>query len=94
LDQTDVLAIQDFSTGVLAEILRRQPSSPGRTNLAWQLTVGPALARVTTVELSDGVLAVHSTDERWTREIRRSRTLVLESLQRLLGPEAVNKLQL
>jgi predicted nucleic acid-binding Zn ribbon protein len=82
-----MLSIQQFSTGVLAEIIRRQPSSPARTNFAWQLAVGPALARATTVALQDGVLIVRSTDARWTREIGRARDVVLKRLQNILGPE-------
>jgi predicted nucleic acid-binding Zn ribbon protein len=89
-----VLPIQHFSTGVLAEILRRQPPSAGRTNLAWQIAVGPALARVTTVALAEGVLTVLAADDRWTQEIRRSRSVVLERLQRLLGSESVQTLRL
>ena len=82
-----MLSIQQFSTGVLAEIIKRQPSSPARTNFAWQLAVGPALARATTVALQDGVLIVRSTDARWTREIGRARDVVLKRLQNILGPE-------
>ena len=82
-----MLSIQQFSTSVLAEIIRRQPSSPARTSFAWQLAVGPALARATTVSLEEGVLVVRSTDERWAREIRRAGDVVLTRLQNLLGPE-------
>ncbi len=55
-----MLPIQQLSAGVLADVIRRQPSSPARTALAWQLAVGPALARATTVALCDGVLTVQS----------------------------------
>lgn len=82
-----MLAIQQFSSGVLAEIMRRQPASPARTSFAWQLAVGPALARATTVVLHDGVLTVRSADERWAREVRRAGDVVLKRLQTLLGPE-------
>jgi hypothetical protein len=82
-----VLPIQDFSTGVLAKILRRQPSSPARTAFAWQLAVGPALARSTTIAMHDGVLRVQATDERWGREIERASGMVLSRMQQLLGPE-------
>ena len=82
-----MLSIQQFSSGVLAEIIRRQPPSPARTSFAWQLAVGPALARATSVTLEDGVLVVRSADERWTREIRRAGDVVLTRLQNLLGPE-------
>ncbi|HET7221350.1 MAG TPA: DciA family protein [Vicinamibacterales bacterium] len=87
-------AIQQFSTGVLAEIIRRQPSSPARTNVAWQLAVGPALARATTVTLENGVLTVRSADERWTREVGRASDVVLKRLQNILGPEAVRAVQI
>ena len=44
-------SIAELRAGVLAEIVRRQPASKERTAFAWQLAVGPALARATTVEL-------------------------------------------
>jgi hypothetical protein len=84
-----MLPIQQLTGGVLARILRRQPSSPGRTAFAWQLAVGPAVARATTVTLSDGVLRVRATDERWAREIERASGMVLSRLQQLLGPDQV-----
>jgi predicted nucleic acid-binding Zn ribbon protein len=87
-----MLPIQHFSSGVLAEVIRRQPSSPARTALAWQVAVGPALARATTVELVDGVLTVHSTDARWMQEITRARDIVLRRLQHVLGPDSVKTL--
>ena len=79
---------------MLAEIIRRQPSSPARTTFAWQLAVGPALARATTVELSDGVLTVHSPDPRWTLEITRARDIVLAARAALLGPAHVKTLRI
>ena len=87
-----MLPIQQLSSGVLAEVIRRQPSSPARTTLAWQLAVGPALARATTVALADGVLTVQSPDARWTLEITRARDIVLKRLQYFLGPECVKAL--
>ena len=82
-----MLPIQDFSTGVLAGILRRQPPSPARTSFAWQLAVGPAVARATTVALEDGTLRVRALDDRWGREIERVSGLVLARMQQLLGPD-------
>jgi predicted nucleic acid-binding Zn ribbon protein len=84
-----MLPIQNFSSGVLAEIIRRQPPSPARTNFAWQLAVGPALARATVVELADGILTVRAVDPRWLREIERARPRVIAKLQALLGREAI-----
>jgi predicted nucleic acid-binding Zn ribbon protein len=87
-----MLPIQHFSSGVLAEIIRRQPPSAARTKFAWQLAVGPALARATVVELAQGVLTVKAVDQRWLREIERARPRVLAKLQALLGREAVTKI--
>ena len=91
---TRVLSIHQFGRGVLADIIRRQPSTPARTDFAWQLVVGPALARVTSVELAGGVLTVRATDARWTLEITRARGMVLTRLQQLLGEESVTSLRI
>jgi predicted nucleic acid-binding Zn ribbon protein len=85
--------IQSFSGGVLSEIIRRQPASKERTNFAWQLAVGPALARVTTVALSETTLTVSARDERWLKEIARSKDVILAKLQQLLGRDAVRVIQ-
>jgi hypothetical protein len=82
--------INTFSSGVLAEVIRRQPDSPGRTSLAWQVAVGPALARATTVELVDGVLHVSARDARWLPELREARPQVLLRVQRLLGRDVTS----
>ncbi|HSC25895.1 MAG TPA: DciA family protein [Vicinamibacterales bacterium] len=87
-----MVPIQDFSTGVLGEILRRQPASKARTAFAWQLAVGPRLARMTTVELDAGVLTVRAADPRWLDEVRRAPNLILPRLQRLLGADAVTRI--
>jgi hypothetical protein len=85
-------SIQTVSGGVLAEILRRQPPSPGRTQLAWQLAVGPALARVTAVDLLETTLVVTARDPRWLKEIERARPAILPKMQQLLGREAITRL--
>jgi Dna[CI] antecedent, DciA len=73
-------------------LLARQPMSAGKIAFAWQLAVGPALARATSVTYRDGVLSVRSGDARWIREVERSRGIILERLQSLLGP-AVSELR-
>jgi hypothetical protein len=84
--------IQHISSGVLAEIVRRQLPSTARTTFAWQLAVGPALAKATTIELADGELRVRATDPRWIREIARATPAVLAKLQHLLGPDSVTRI--
>lgn len=88
-----MLPIQQFSGGVLAEIIRRQPASKERTNFAWQLAVGPALARATIVELEDGVLTVTALDPRWVHEIERARPAVLARMQGLLGRDLLRTIR-
>jgi hypothetical protein len=88
-----VIPIQQFSSGVLAEIVRRQPPSKERTAFAWQIAVGPALARATTVELVDGVLRVAARDAHWRREITRAAPTIQSRMQHLLGDQAVSAMK-
>jgi predicted nucleic acid-binding Zn ribbon protein len=53
---------------------------------------GPALARATADDLTDGVLIVRARDQRWAQEVHRNRAAVLARLQDLLGPAAVRDL--
>lgn len=84
--------IQNVAGSVLADLIRRQPPSPARTEFAWQLAVGAALARVTTVSIEHGVLRVSATDPRWLKEIDRARGAILPKLQQLLGTGAITKI--
>ena len=85
-------SIHNFSGGVLAGIIRRQPASKEKTRFAWQLVAGPAVARITAVELADGVFSVRCPDPRWMPELLRAREAILARLQHLLGPGAVKSL--
>ena len=89
-----MIPVHDFSTSVLAQIVRRQPPSQARTNFAWQLAVGQAVARATTVQLGDGVLTVRAVDRRWLREIDPMRATVLDKLQQLLGKDQITRIDL
>ena len=88
-----MLPLNHLATGVLAEVIRRQPASAARTTFAWSVAVGPAVARATTVELRDGVLAVTPKDPRWAQEIQRSCEVIVGRLCALLGPGAVDSLR-
>ena len=89
----EMQSIHAFSTGVLAEIIRRQPASKEKTTFAWQLAVGPALARVSSVDLRDGVLVVGARDDRWLKEIARAMPAILAKMQHLLGEPAVRTIR-
>ncbi|HVD91846.1 MAG TPA: DciA family protein [Vicinamibacterales bacterium] len=87
-----MLPVQTIATTVLAEVIRRQPSSPARTSFAWTVAVGPALARVTTVELRNRNMIVSARDVQWARELERARDTILPRLQMLLGRDTVKGL--
>jgi predicted nucleic acid-binding Zn ribbon protein len=89
-----VLPVQGIATGVIAEIIRRQPPSPAKTAFAWSVAVGPALARVTTVELRNRNLIVMARDARWQRELERARDTILARVQLLLGADVVKGLHI
>jgi predicted nucleic acid-binding Zn ribbon protein len=85
-------SIGTFASGVVASVIRRQPPSAARTSFAWQLAVGPALARMTSVEMDGTTLRVRSADPRWLKEIDRARAVILPKLQDLLGESTVTKI--
>ncbi len=84
-----MLPLQNFSSSVLAGIIRRQPASKEKTTFAWTVAVGPALAKVTSVELRENVLIVRPRDPRWAREVERARETIVARLQHLLGEKAL-----
>ena len=88
-----MLPVQSLATTVLAEVIRRQPPSQARTDFAWSVVVGPAVARATAVELTNGVLVVTPKDPRWAREVERARDTILPRLQQLLGRNAVTEIR-
>jgi predicted nucleic acid-binding Zn ribbon protein len=84
-----MLPVQTIAASAMAELIRRQPASKERTSFAWSIAVGPALSRVTTVELRNARLFVTARDPRWALEIERATATILKRVQLLLGPEAV-----
>ena len=89
LQSRTVLPIQTVASGVLAEIIRRQPPCKARTAFAWTVVVGPAIARATSVHLDDGTLRVTPRDSRWGPELLRAKAGILMRLQTLLGRDAI-----
>jgi hypothetical protein len=89
-----MVPLQDFATGVVADVIRRQPPSTARTSFAWTVAVGPALARTTTADLSEGVLTVRAKDARWAREVGRAADTILRRMQHLLGQTSVVRIEI
>ena len=87
-----MVPIQHFSPGVLAAIVRRQPPSRERTAFAWQIAVGPALARTTTAEIVNGTLRVTPRDAQWGQAVERAAATILPRMQHLLGAQTVTSL--
>lgn len=85
--------IQYLVPSLVADVIRRQPSSPARTSFAWQMVVGPAVARATVVELVEGTLVVKADDPRWVAEIARAQDSVLKRLQQLLGSDQIRRIR-
>jgi hypothetical protein len=89
-----VVPLQKFATGVLADVIRRQPSSAARTTFAWEVAVGTHLAKSSSVDLVDGTLFVRARDPRWAAEIERASDVILSRLQHYLGAHAVRRLKI
>ena len=75
------------------ELLRRAPLSDGKVTFAWNTAVGPALERATTVRLEGATLIVETIGAQWTREIRRSSTVILTRLKTFLGDGTVQRIE-
>ena len=79
--------------GVVTEIIRKAPLSPEKVTFAWRAAVGPAIARVTTVALTEsGALEVSAADGHWLAEVQRSSRLILARLESMLGPGVVGEI--
>ena len=78
--------------GALVELLRGTPLSPGKVGFAWRAAVGPAVERVTSVQLSGRVLVVEASSPQWAREVTRSADVILTRLQTLLGKDTVTSI--
>ncbi|MGH7551894.1 MAG: DciA family protein [Longimicrobiales bacterium] len=77
----------------LAAVLRRAPLTPEKVAFSWRTAVGPAVDKVTSVELRDGVLRVRTKDAAWQREIERSAALIRSRLGGLLGERVVRYIE-
>ena len=77
----------------LAAVLRRAPLTPEKVAFSWRTAVGPAVDKVTSVELHNGVLHVRAKDAAWQREVERSAALIRSRLDSLLGERVVRYIE-
>jgi hypothetical protein len=83
---------QQVMPGALATVLRKAPLTPEKVAFAWRAAVGPAVDRVTSIELKGRVLHVRAKDAAWQREVERSAALIRNRLNALLGDDVVRGL--
>lgn len=88
-----MIPVQTILPEVLAEVLRKTPLCPEKVAFAWRASVGPAINKVTTVELRGRVLHVRTKDASWQREVERSIGIVRSRLEALLGHGVVGDIQ-
>jgi hypothetical protein len=87
-----MIPVHDVIPGALADVLRRAPLTPEKVAFAWRTAVGPAVDRVTSIELKGRVLHVRAKDTSWQREVERSAALIRNRLNDLLGDGVVRGL--
>jgi predicted nucleic acid-binding Zn ribbon protein len=75
------------------QLLRDAPLSKGKVGFAWRAAVGPALERATAVKLENRVLIVETSSPQWSREVRRSSSIILERLQSFLGADVIERIE-
>jgi hypothetical protein len=89
-----VVPVNQFMPTALAAVLRRAPLTPEKVAFSWRIAVGPAVDKVTSVELRDDVLYVRAREVAWEREIERSAGLIRARLDGLLGDRVVRRIEI
>ena len=87
-----MIPVHQIMPEALAVILRDAPLTREKIAFAWRTAVGPAVERVTTIELKGQMLHVQARDAAWRREIERSAGIVCTRLKTLLGDDVVRGL--
>lgn len=88
-----MIPVHQLMPSALAEVLRKAPLTPEKVAFAWRASVGPAINKVTTIELRGRVLVVHTKDASWQREVERSLGIVRSRMEALLGRGVVGDIQ-
>lgn len=88
-----MLPVRNVAPRAVHELLRRQPLTAAKVRFAWHASVGPAMAKATSVELGgDGTLHVSTAGEHWRAETARSIAVIRPRLRELLGRGAVKRI--
>ena len=87
-----MIPVSQLMPDALAAMLSKAPLTPEKVAFAWRTAVGPAVDRVTSIELRGAVLHVRTKDAAWQREVERSAGLIRTRLDGLLGPAVVRGL--
>ena len=93
LSSLRMIPVHDVMPAAIAFVLRRAPLTPEKVAFAWRTAVGPAVDRVTTIDLVRDVLQVRVSEAAWQREIERSAALIRSRLDALLGDSVVRFIQ-
>ena len=88
----DVNSLTTLADNVLPALLARAPLTPEKIDFSWRLAVGAPVHRACTVALRNGTLTVKVPDRAWAREIDRSADVIVVRMQRMLGADAVRRL--
>jgi hypothetical protein len=88
-----MIPVHQLMPNAIAEVLRKAPMSPEKVAFAWRASVGPAINKVTTIELRGRVLHVRTKDLSWQREVERSLGIVRSRMEALLGHGAVGDIR-
>jgi hypothetical protein len=88
-----MIPVYQLMPTAIAEVLRKAPMSPEKVAFAWRASVGPAINKVTTIELRGRVLLVRTKDPSWQREVERSLGIVRSRMEALLGKGAVGDIR-
>ena len=87
-----MIPVHQLLPAALAELLRKAPLTDEKVAFAWRNAVGPAVDKVTDVELRDRVLHVRVKDAAWRREVEHAAGLIRDRLNDLLGDRTVGSI--
>jgi hypothetical protein len=88
-----VNSLTTLTDSVLPALLARAPLTPEKIDFSWRIAVGAPVHRACTITLASGTLIVNTPDHAWAHEIERSADVILVRMQRMLGRDAVRRIE-